>query len=63
MSVTTAVSQITTSKTYDYIFAGYGAAASLLILQLHNKNLLNELRILIVDPERKNKNDHNHNKK
>ena len=57
MSVTTAVSQMTPSKTYDYIFAGYGAAASLLILQLHNKNLLNELRILIVDPERKNKND------
>ena len=57
MSVSSAVPQITTSKTYDYIFAGYGAAASLLILQLHNKNLLNELSILIVDPERKNKND------
>ena len=57
MSVSSAVSQITKSKTYDYIFAGYGAAASLLILQLHNKNLLNHLSILIVDPERKNKND------
>ena len=49
--------EIALSKTYDYIFAGYGAAASLLILQLHHKNLLDKLNILIVDPERKNKND------
>ena len=52
MSGSSPVSQIITSKTYDYIFAGYGAAASLLIVQLHNKNLLNQLSILIVDPER-----------
>jgi lycopene beta-cyclase len=57
MSVSPLGPQISLSKTFDYIFAGYGAAASLLILQLHNKNLLDKLSILIVDPERKNKND------
>ncbi len=57
MSISVAVPFLKPLKTYDYIFAGYGAAASLLILQLHNKNLLGKLNILIVDPERKNKND------
>jgi lycopene beta-cyclase len=57
MSVSSVVSKIASSKTYDYIFSGYGAAASLLILKLHHKNLLDKLNILIVDPERKNKND------
>lgn len=53
MSISVAVPFLKPLKTYDYIFAGYGAAASLLILQLHNKNLLGKLNILIVDPERK----------
>ncbi len=42
---------------YDYIFAGYGAAASLLLLELHRKNLLSSKKILIVDPDIKSKND------
>lgn len=42
---------------YDFIFAGYGAAASLLLLELHRKNLLSKKKILIVDPAIKSKND------
>ena len=48
---------INIGKTYDYIFAGYGAAASLVLLQLHKKNLLNHVSILIVDPATKTNND------
>jgi len=44
-------------KEYDFIFAGYGAAASLVLLQLHQKNALDKVSILIIDPEKKNKND------
>ena len=47
----------TSAKEYDFIFAGYGAAASLVLLQLHRKNALNKVSILIIDPEKKNKND------
>jgi lycopene beta-cyclase len=42
---------------YDFIFAGYGAAASLLLIELHRKKLLSKKKILIVDPEIKSKND------
>lgn len=48
---------ITKEKTYDYIFAGYGAAASLLLLQLHKKKRLDHVTILIVDPATKTNND------
>lgn len=47
----------TSAKEYDFIFAGYGAAASLVLLQLHRKNALDKISILIIDPEKKNKND------
>lgn len=53
----TIANPITSTKEYDFIFAGYGAAASLVLLLLHRKNLLEKVSILIIDPEKKNKND------
>lgn len=46
-----------TKKKYDYIFCGVGASASLLILELNRNNLLNDASVLLIDQERKNKND------
>ncbi|KOY84469.1 hypothetical protein AD998_20975 [bacterium 336/3] len=42
---------------YDYIFCGTGASASLLLLQLHQNNLLQDLNILLIDPDKKGKKD------
>lgn len=42
---------------YDYIFAGVGTSASLLLLELHKRNLLHNLNILLIDPDNKTKND------
>ena len=53
----TITNPITLAKEYDFIFAGYGAAASLVLLQLHRKKQLDNVRVLIVDPVIKNKND------
>ena len=39
------------SKThFDYIFAGFGASASLLLLEMDRRNLLNGANVLILDP-------------
>ena len=40
-------------RDYDYIFCGVGASASLLLLQLHQHNLLQSKRILLIDPDAK----------
>lgn len=45
------------SQDYDYIFCGVGASASLLILQLHQNNLLQDQNILLIDPDNKCKKD------
>lgn len=37
-------------KVYDYIFAGSGVSASLLLLELHCRKRLEGLRILLIDP-------------
>ena len=42
---------------YDYIFCGIGASASLLILELNRNNLLDGASVLLIDQERKTKND------
>lgn len=42
---------------YDYIFSGVGTSASLLLLELHRKNLLSNLKILLIDPDDKTRND------
>jgi len=42
---------------YDYIFCGVGASASLVLLQLHNHNLLVNKHILLIDPDNKRKKD------
>jgi lycopene beta-cyclase len=42
---------------YDYIFCGKGASASLLLLQLHRQELLHDLNILLIDPDKKSIND------
>ena len=45
------------TRTYDFIFVGAGASATLLLFQLKKRNLLDELSILIVEPESKTKSD------
>ncbi len=42
---------------YDYIFCGMGASSSLLLLNLYQNNLLEGLKILLIDQERKIKKD------
>ena len=42
---------------YDIIFAGFGASSCILIHKLHQSNLLNGKRILILDPQKKIEND------
>lgn len=46
-----------TIQTYDYAFIGLGAANSLLIKNLHQRNLLKGKSILIFEPNQKNSND------
>ena len=42
---------------YDYIFAGFGASASLLLLEMQRKNLLDNANVLILEPDNKKIND------
>jgi lycopene beta-cyclase len=42
---------------YDYIFSGVGTSASLLLLELHRRNLLSNINILFIDPDDKTRND------
>jgi lycopene beta-cyclase len=42
---------------FDYLFVGLGAANSLLLLQLHRQNKLNQKSIAIIEPFEKNVND------
>lgn len=49
--------EIACYKEYDYIFSGVGTSASLLLLELHRRNLLSNLKILLIDPDDKTKND------
>ncbi len=44
-------------KKYDYIFCGVGASASLLLLELNRNNLLDSASVLLIDQEKKTKND------
>jgi lycopene beta-cyclase len=44
---------------YDYIFAGKGASAALVLFELERRNLLNSKNILIVDPNRNSTNNKN----
>ena len=44
-------------KTYDIVFAGFGASSCILINRLHKKKELNNKRILILDPSEKKTND------
>ncbi len=44
-------------QNYHYIFIGAGASSTLLLLKLDECGLLDEKRILIIDPDRKEKND------
>ena len=41
----------------DYLFAGAGAAASLLLLSLERRGLLQEKRIAVLDPDDKKRDD------
>lgn len=49
--------EIANSLEYDYIFSGVGTSASLLLLELHRRNLLSNLKILFIDPDDKTRND------
>ena len=42
---------------YDYVFCGTGASASLLLLELHQNNLLQHANVLLIDPDKKDKRD------
>ncbi len=44
---------------FDYIFAGKGASASLLLIELEKRNLLDSKNILFVDPNQASSNDKN----
>lgn len=44
-------------QTYDYIFCGLGASASLLILAMHQKQLFAHKKVLLIDQAHKNKKD------
>ena len=44
---------------YDYIFAGKGASASLVLIELEKRNLLKDKAILIADPEKDTANNKN----
>ena len=46
-------------KKYDYIFAGKGASAALVLIELEGRNLLNSKNILIVDPNQDSTNNKN----
>ena len=45
------------AKKYDYIFAGAGVSACLVLLELHRQNLLHQKNILLIDPTLHNTND------
>jgi lycopene beta-cyclase len=45
------------SPHFDFVFAGFGASASLLLLAMDRRNLLNGKKVLIFDPDQKDKND------
>ncbi len=57
MQAITSVEINTTSDGYDYIFCGTGASATLLLLELERINLLTNKRILLIDPDKKDKRD------
>ncbi len=42
---------------YDYIFIGTGASASLLLLEMHQANLLKDARVLLIDRVKKDTRD------
>ena len=44
---------------YDYIFAGKGASASLVLIELERQNLLHSKRIVIVEPNHESKSSKN----
>ena len=42
---------------FDYLFAGAGAGASLLLLRMEQRGLLDGKKIVVIDPDTKSKND------
>ena len=46
-----------TQSEYDFVFCGAGASASLLLLSMHERRLLDNKSILILDKEEKNRRD------
>ena len=41
----------------DYLFAGAGASATLLLMNMEKQGLLKDKKILILDPDAKDDND------
>ena len=48
-----------TEPQYDFIFAGKGASAALVLIELERRNLLDSKKILIVDPNKDSTNNKN----
>ena len=48
-----------TEPQYDFIFAGKGASAALVLIELERRNLLDSRKILIVDPNKDSTNNKN----
>jgi hypothetical protein len=48
-----------TEPHYDFIFAGNGASAGLVLIELERRKLLDSKKILIVDPNKDSTNDKN----
>ena len=51
------VNTLIPSESYDYIFCGTGASASLLLLEMHQANLLQDARVLLIDRVKKDTRD------
>lgn len=44
-------------ESYDIVFAGWGASACILLIQMEKKDLLKGKRVLLIDPDEKKEND------
>ena len=41
----------------DYLFVGSGASCTLLLMSMESEGLLSDKKVMIIDPDRKLKND------